>query len=451
MTATSYTKRVEAMMKSILRYVVPLAIASSALVACESEDLSVGAPRCQGVSCAPHENEGVDDVSPESPERVILPDLAQTRSVVLPCPFEQECWSLGIDLQWLERQGQGSVLVASSIGPVVPEETPVEQPLPERGIWVGRYIGTELQGESFVEDPPELGDGAAFVLAFAASSSEPDEALLVVNYESPDYQTLAVYDYDDEDQLERLFEVDEPMHLHDAARIGDDILVVGDYQNENVELARYTRDGELVFRQSALRSTPPDLYASFQVAGPAQIRVTDDDQIVVLVPRAYKYELVVLNARGQVLWSTWVAAGFIGEASYTARLAIAPDGAIVVGLDGYMIHRFERDEDGLRSTVVERRRQEYFDLDLNGLEVGASGTSYFGLIEGVVTEPHFMLERVGPQLSTIESAELQMGDDGPCQWPFSFGGQLVIDSEEREAYATDGGCLTVFPLPALDD
>jgi hypothetical protein len=449
MTATSHTKRVEAMMKSILRKIVAAAIAS-ALVGCESEELSVGAPRCQGVSCAPHENEEVDYGAEGSPERVILPDLLQTRSVRLACPFEQECAVLATDLQWVERQGQGSLLVASSVGPVVPE-TSVEQPLPERGIWVGRYVGTELQGEAFVEDPPGVGDGAAFTLAFATSSREPDEAVLVVNYESPDYQTLAVYDYDDQDRLDLLFEVDEPMHLHDAARIGDDIVVVGDYQSENVELARYTRDGELVFRQTALRSTAPNLYASFQVAGPAQVRVTDDDQIVVLVPRAYKYELVVLNARGEVLWSTWVAAGFIGEASYTARLAIAPDGAIIVGLDGYMLHRFERDDDGLKGELVQRSREEYFDFDLNGLEVGASGSSYFGLIEGVARKPHFMLERVGPQLRTIESAELQIDGDGPCHWPFSFGSSLVIDSEEREAYAINGACLTVISLPELDE
>lgn len=116
-----------------------------------------------------------------------------------------------------------------------------------------------------------------------------------------------------------------------------------------------------------------------------------------------------------------------------------------------MIHRFERDDDGLRGEVVQRRRQEYYDFDLNGLEVGVSGTSYFGLIEGVANEPHFMLERVGPQLRTIESAELQIDDDGPCPWPFSFGSPLVIDSEEREAYAIGGACLTVISLPELDE
>jgi len=454
-------------MNRFLKLLATSSLALTTLIGCEQERLSVGELRCQGVSCAPHHNDLVDEMEvvndedeglaglsdaavPGEPEHVRLGDVVGAKRAEVPCPFDGNCRRIASRLTRLERDGETSALVVSVVQ-AWNDEAP-DEPIDQHGLWFGRYADGEWLSE-IARGDGLIDTSGSYTLAVATSEVEPADAVVVVSelFGGPTNEhKLQAYAYGTDDEVELLFEHDEEVRVDDAALIGDDILVVDSFHSL-LELTRYTRDGDIVFRQSALASADGEIsLLGVDVLGQAQLEVIDDDTIVVLIPRDQTYEIAVLDGSGVVRWSTTVGLPHVSSNTYSAQLTVDDEGGILVGVDGYSFERFERDGDILRSRGAGRSRSEFYDLNVYGFDTADSGFSYFGTQDGDRDDRRIILERISPSLETVQSARIEV--DAECGSPFGFGSgtELIVEPDERVAFTLNDDCFLELPLSVFE-
>jgi hypothetical protein len=211
-----------------------------------------------------------------------------------------------------------------------------------------------------------------------------------------------------------------------------------------LELTRYTPDGEVVFRQTALQieSAP----SNGNPLESSQLRVIDDDTIAVLARCPWGFQLTVLNAAGAYLWAVDTDAAELP--AYGAQLAVGMDGEILVGNDGYVVKNYRERDGEIEMVSVGRSRTEYYDLELYGLHAGISGAVYSLTQEGARDARSISLERISFASGRLESARVDHIEQG-CELGFGHPSQLFVTPDERAAYVLHETCFVQLDLSSL--
>jgi hypothetical protein len=219
-------------------------------------------------------------------------------------------------------------------------------------------------------------------------------------------------------------------------------LVLTELGEDNAEVTRYTRDGELVWRQSALASSTRQLRQYF-VDGYPELEVLDDDRIAVLIARGLKgYEVALLDASGNVTFSYLVQLG--QGVNHRMLLDRTPEGDLFLAADGYRLGAF--DPDTLLSRETDRLRREYYEHEVYGLDIGSSGSIYLLTQEGAEASRRLVLDRISPSLRLIESIDYTAAV-GRCDWLNDAPTELHVDRNERVAFIGAAGCIVELELP----
>jgi hypothetical protein len=441
--------RAEAIMKHAYFELTFLAVA--VLLGCEGEDLSIGRLRCQGARCGTPEL-SYPEQQASRPERTQLEGPVAVVSSELPCPYD-ECYGPE-SAAVLTRDSELSVVVAAHVGSLA--QSDAENGFAdEHALWIGRHAAGGWQGEVTIEGEGVRYSGNATTLAIAVGAELPEEAVIVVaeplarkgGSASAVGHLFRVFRYGADDRAELLFESDEHYTVYDAARIGQDILVLARYEgNDWIELTRYTPDGEVVFRQTALQSRMGGRAEGNPIPG-NRLHVVDDDTIAVLVRCPWGFELAVVDGEGSVRSSSSVFEADRALIDYSARFATGTD-EIIVGIDGYLVNRFEEIDGEREVETIGRTRTEFYDLELFGLGAGPSGLLYSMTEEGDEASPRTMLERISLTDGTLESVSVELASHD-CDYRFGQQSKLFVSPDERTLHVIDNRCFGVIDLASL--
>jgi hypothetical protein len=428
------------------------ALFSGALACGEAENLSVGELRCEGVSCAPSDVEWV-----EASERVEVEDVERDE-LLFPLREAAFCSNppplslLANDVddgpaheticrsEAMIAVGDHDHIVATSFTTSIDAKhvvTGVRLARFEDGVLVRE--STELSRETKVV-PNSFSDSFAI-----ASTDTAGEAIVGVTREAGGYGSYGqtFYALDDDGELSELFEDPTAGRVRALATLGEDIVVVSDYE-QRLELTRYTAQGVVVWRQTTLAVVeyPAEGATALEFAS---MRVLDGERIFVLVPRASLYELLELTAEGELV-RTWTNWGYSQDEYYGARLAVAPGGQLVVGVDGYQIKRASLVGGEPRVDLVVKDRTQYYTPAMHGLSVDGAGYVYVATIDGARDDGYSLLERISPDLTQRESFVLER--DGQ---PFVILGDMFVTEDQRTLYFASRGTVGKLELPPIED
>jgi hypothetical protein len=439
MSAAFHTKHGER--NAVMKRAVTLSLCLSLALtwsACASEDLSVGELRCQRVSCATGATSFEwRDQKNSSPEPEPRPELSATHAMSFPCPEGQGCVASPPVMALIERGGARAPVLA------VPMLDPSEPEMREHWLWVGRPVNGRWEGEavlSFGEQP----SGRYVPNAMTVPAQRPDEAILALCEPTLHFKvpcTLKVYRYGADYELELLFEDPTAGHVESIHAIGDDLLVLDDY-GSMFELTRYAPDGTIRWRQSALNPPPDGPYAS-RSRGQAHVRVLDDERIVAVAPNLHAeiLDVLLLTDSGEISERRQLT-----RPEYDLGVYLEADGdRAVVGMGGYTVYRYAL---GAKSSseLVTRYRTLFYEAELFGMDVAASGRTYVATQDGARDEPIALLERISADHASIESMKL-IADEDVCAVQSSPGGVLRVAPDESAVYLAGEDCYAEYSLP----
>jgi hypothetical protein len=455
-------------MKRVNESLATTVLALAMLSGCEEETLAFGEPRCRAVSCAPHELDEIDEraktvgLSTEAADYVRREEVVEAATTLpTPCPIEGNCTHASAPaMRLLVRDGETSALAAGSFWGFRGEP---EKIWPEgTGFWVGRYQDGAWQSSAFIRSDGPITNPHEGQVAIATDGEAQGEAVITMTeLQGAPYEAehrLRVFRFNEHDELTLLFEDKRAASLNDAVMLENDLLVAGVLQG-NLELTRYAMDGTIKWRQTALLAA--NRLSGARTPDRMQIGVFDKDAIAVLLPRglAAGFELLVLDGSGEKLWSyTTPLASDLG-----ARLVVDPSGDLLVAEGGYYVERIEIGDGAERWTVTGRGRNEYYELEIGGFDVGPSGWAYYGTVDGDMNAPIELIERTAPDGSLIDAIPVKTGDEAfrtladldddteDCGGLLGGVGTLRIDPSEQRAFIVTSWCIGEIPLPPLPE
>jgi hypothetical protein len=412
-----------------------------ALIACAGDTLAVGDVRCEGegVTCEPP--------SPFEAEVQHLPDafsvappvdVSAAWVVELPCPA-YECMSLE---SRLVVHPDGSVTVARILR--ARQERGTESS--HRGVSLARIAadGTVLwNDDTLIEtgppddssDPDDDTSEAWFRVALALDE-DGDALLAVLRGESPSFLRpvprlgeLTVYAVGRHaGELARLFGGDLWSDITAVGQIGGELIVAGYYWRgrealaPNPELARYERDGTLVFRQTALRRTEAADLSMSEVAINVAVDVplviaSDGNASVAVVERttfgldALAYSVAQVAPDGNVRWSATGTERIVPWVGLPrARLAIDDLGRVILGTSPYQLDRFAPEGEPTRRIEVTgpfvRVREQAWEPDVMGLDCDASNRVLVATQAGAFDEHRLIIDRLSYERGRLETFSL---------------------------------------------
>jgi hypothetical protein len=409
-----------------------------ALVACQDETLAVGDVRCEGegVTCerpTPLETEVnhlPDDFSVVPPV-----DLSPAWVVELPCPAD-ECGPIETHLL---VHPNGSLTAARILRARAENGTESSH----RGVSLSRIAadGTVLwHDESLIEtgppddatDPDDDTSEAWFNAALALD--QDGEALLaVLRGVSPSFLRpvprlgeLTVYSVGAQaGDLEPLFAGDLWSEVTAIAQAGGELIVAGYHWSRhpmlapNPELARYERDGTLVFRQTALRYTDAADLSMSEVAINVAVDVPlvvdgDGNASVAVVERntfgldTLAYSVVQVGSDGNVRWSASATERIVPWVGLpAARLAIDDRSRVILGTSPYQLDRFASEGESMRRIELTgpfiRVREEAWEPDIMGLDCDAGNRVLIATQVGSLAEHRLIVDRLSYDSGRLET------------------------------------------------
>lgn len=436
-----------------MRYKITKLLSIAALVgacACNSESLSLGELRCVNARCGTHE----------------VHEVPAQRVEARASTFEEPAIAHTVELPCSANACQHYVFRAIPLGE--PDEMLVatfRQESDDGVLVLYRYRGTSLEWQHDLARAEYMG-----VLELAlAPGDEPGSALVIAHHivEEPEpAAVLRIQEVAADGSIDLLFEESDLGSPFDAARIGDDLLIAtyaeapGEVSHDDrtlyvnyipgCEISRYTLDGELLWRQSMFDGVGPGQGSTGTTNGPWRMRVLDHERIAVLIPRGSDYEVAVLDAdSGNVLWGALVPLPNDRLSTFSALLAIGPNGQIITGTDGYVLQTIDADGHDRPSYQVARARLEFFTHAVDGLLTDADGFIYVATHEGDANDERHVIDRYSPDL--LERTSLRIEEPAAlkdCGSPFNRSSELHLRADGRGAFAINGGCFTHIEFPA---
>lgn len=383
--------------------------------ACAGDELSVGDLRCigDGVECE-RPTELLQNSIDVPLETVPSGDAQLKWRADLPCPTD------GCAAEWtsLLAHADGSTTVA------IVRQIRLPKGMHEQDLWIGRFDpdGVMLGEDRLADTGPEIVD------SMALARGPDDEAVLAVltSYAAP--YTLTVYSVAHDGKTHRLFETEGADRLSAIAMDRKDVLVADYYWPYKVdvapspELARYRRDGTLVWRQSALRAhSDADLGSDGQLLETSMPLVVDEHGRAILAIAEYRgSSLAAVGRDGNLDWSTSTAdLEDRGDHALLPLLDLDSEnhpllaGPINVGT-GYGLERFNVNLGSEMSVDVELIApvgNDYVSPYVLGFGRDADDRMIVATSKGPVDAWHFVIERTSAQHRQRETFLIPELDD----------------------------------------
>jgi hypothetical protein len=427
-------------MSSVQRWLCFIYIAACG---CDGDALSVGDLRCQGtgVRCETPEPLSADDNVVETTP------LAEAHATLrwqadLPCP-QATCATLQQSQLLVHADGSATIAIVRS----------VFEGKPHREVWIGHFDARgalSWHDELFADDPANPDAGP---LSVALALDSDDAALLAVSHDRGAASELAVYRMSDAGKRSRLFRSAGLEALSALALDRDELLVAGYYWSQSPdeaarpELARYRRDGSLVWRQSALRAHDDTGLApgidGARVVSPMPLAVDASGRALMVVQELGGASLVEVQRDGNVRWDATLGtlSGLPDHAPLPAlsldskgRPLVAgnPNGVVAV----YVVERIVPRGDPLRGTQMLstlRGREEFWDPFMLGLTLDAQDRVLVASVTGMRDDPRFVIDRYPEGLSQRETFVV------PDVWTSDVDGRRgLLDKLNQIRIAHDG-------------
>jgi hypothetical protein len=449
------------------RYWLAFAVAL-AVCAC-GETASVGELRCVGesthcdqsrftdseVSTTSTFGEAVDAGAPE-----VLPEgeaeIVWTED--LSCASET-CWAPQVVVD-----DDGSLTVAAEVYDADPSHESTVG-----GTWIGRYgtDGTLLaENDDLVERAldvtgPTMADDPVAAGLFTLAATARGTLLVGSIGEEPDIFAVA-----DDGKPTPLWKSSRGI-VDSIASIGDDLLVSGTFSVVPhkpglsmmfPEVARYDRDGELVWRQTALQAADPG-GASARSNMPMVVRKDGRSFVVALdygwsSRSEYWRRLIALTPEGNV---SWASTSFLDFDERNAQIALTSKGDVVVAHGAYMLdvyyHPVGNPDKWPELRSVSRFREQYWNLSVLGFAIDAEDRLLVATNEGDHDARRFIIDRYSPDLAQRQTFALSdsdvLGDDPRSAedegWTPTISGMRV--GREGELYVWSTKRLVRLELP----
>jgi hypothetical protein len=269
-----------------------------ALGACSGDELSVGDPRCvgAGVRCEPPRQ------VPSGGHEYLSKPVPATATgelkwkVDLPPCMKEECKSPGSSRLVVHDDGSSTVVWVRGGS--------VEQNVRPR-FRIARY---DADGGLLDQDDRLSTTYSASTTAIALVRGANDKAVLAV--QSGPNEPLTVYEIDAAAKPSRLFTTERLFKMNAIALDGSDVLVANHSwsgssdQQPNPELARYRRDGTLVWRQSSLRVHAVDglIERGLLIVDGMPLVVDARGRAIMVIPEYRGTSIVAVGRDGNVVW-----------------------------------------------------------------------------------------------------------------------------------------------------
>jgi hypothetical protein len=405
-----------------------------ALVACEGETLAVGDVRCEGdgVICEPTTPLETEVTHLPDDFSVVPPvDVSAAWVVELPCPAD-ECMPLGTRLV-VHRDG------SLTLARILRARAEDAEQSSHRGVSLSRIAadGTVLwHDESLIEigppddstDPDDDWTEAWFNVALALDAD--DHALLaVLRGVSPPFDrpvprpgALTMYAVGERPgELERLFGGDVWSAVTALEAVDGELLVAGYHWSRpapepNPELARYERDGTLVFRQTALRYTDAEELAQAQgpvdVAIPLVVDGEGNASVAVLeltmdAVDPLTYSVVHVAPDGNVRWAASGTRLIVPPGAEPPQLAIDASGRVILARPTYQLDRFAQSVEPTRRIEVTgpflRFSDQFWQPEVMGLDCNAANAVLVATQAGTFAEHRLIVDRLSYESGRFET------------------------------------------------
>lgn len=371
---------------------------------CEGDSLSVGAFRCEGegVTCTPITASGIDVNNHDVPEATDAPATVTWR-IDLACPDPKVTCSADSTAVVVHADDSATVarVFDTNIGPSHMQ-----------GVWIGHFDDQGSQAwsdDGFFEHPDPDGPGLHFDAALALDRD--DRAWLAVERDMSDHHVLSVYRLG-EGKHERVFTAEGTRRLTGLAIDGDDVLIAGFYfegsgkEHAIPELARYRKDGALLWRQSGLLSSLDRPSGAEIGVADASLTVDEHGRALVTVPipaQPGNSEVRVIRVRRDGNMDS--AARVIASDAYRSRASFALNADPIVGADAYFITRvnWRANASAMSGDAVFRVRKEFWETSMFGLDRDDQDRVLIATRRGVLDEPQFLIDRVASDFTRRET------------------------------------------------
>jgi hypothetical protein len=230
---------------------------------------------------------------------------------------------------------------------------------------------------------------------------------------------LTVFAIDDSGQRESLFATEGPAVLGGVAVLDRDVVIASYYfpwldtgnQQARAEVARYHRDGELVWRQTGLRYSDVQLSPrelGIVVLPQLPLAVDGDDglwlSVVEDADRGFAdFNLVRLGPDGNVRWLTLPISV---ESFFNMRLAVSPAGSALLAQGSYPMWWFEQPSGSppevLRRQVM-RLREDFWEPVVFAFDFDAEGRALIATQAGPRLEPRMLIDRISADFARRET------------------------------------------------
>jgi hypothetical protein len=407
---------------------------------CAGEDLSVGELRCTGPGLRCELGTPVWPVVRDS----AAPDgAAPGRATVvwqraLPCPYAS-CRGeavLGYSGTRLVMHPDGTMTVAREIGPSSGLAGLGESDPLDAGVWLA---GFDRDGELLWENDS--------LIAPREKGMSPPRAALALDFQGRAVlalqsrglrSELTLYRVGDHGDLEQLFTMPSDAALEAVAIVDGGVLIASyhhteGYRSPNPELARYTDNGELVWRQTGLRySDFPGVADVGLTLAPALTLVADArGEALMLVPERDAVGLVQLRRDGNIVRYLLPAAiAFMDTPMRRAALAVDSRERVIVGQNAepllgdnaYALARIVPDstaDSGFSLSFASREREEYYDPQVLGLDHDADDRVLVVTPAGTREAPRVLIDRISEDFRSIGTLIIEGAQDLSAEDDFS--------------------------------
>jgi hypothetical protein len=283
------------------------------------------------------------------------------------------------------------------------------------GVWLARFDSdghmlwknTDLLDPDRTEYDADKDTNAKLIV-------DRDGSVMLATLRAPGHNgELTVYAIAEDGTLGLLFRSAGPTFLSGVALMEDDLVVFGqqsgpDQHTPNAELARYKRDGTLIWRQTSLKTFggDPALHdlPGFTIGLDFPLVVDRDNHAwLAVVDHTYLpdagYAVVQVGTDGNVRWVGEEVEGRIAsKPSYRAEMVLATDGRVVLGRDqsGYRLDQYAPEGDPAKRIdllTVSRERDEFWQPDLLGLALDGANRMLVATQSGLRSAPRFIIDR----------------------------------------------------------
>ncbi len=401
---------------------------SLASVSCNGDPLSIGELRCEGAatSCVPAKLSPLqgDTYFPATAKPVGTASWVWTR------PWSFQCGLNCMLGRWsVVVHADGTFVAATELVSMTPGAGGVSlaaHAADGSESWRDGSISTNSRGSG-------SSAGAPVALALAVDPRGGD--LFAVSDGQINNARLRVYQIPVSRKLKLLFETDHATDARALSVIGNDILVAGrSGEGDGIsEVSRYTRSGQVVWRQTSLASEQGPWPENQSPTSAIMKLLVEDDTALLVTRTPVGFAMVQFDAQGNVAWQSATGSGAldsqtkaelqanyaIGASTPNAILAVDHHGRPLLGQDGYVLDRFPAGAfDPSKATVkgVGHLREDYYVPLLFGLDVDVTDRTYVVTQTGAARELHWIVDRYSADLQQRDTFDVPM-DIGPSHEP----------------------------------